>query len=311
MIAVADIPPTFHHLPVLAAEVLAVLQPADGRVYVDCTLGGGGHAGEFLRAADCRVIGIDRDPAALAAATARLATFGDRFTPVHGRFGELAAILAAHGITHADGILADLGVSSHQLDTPERGFSFRLAGPLDMRMDPTTGPSAADLANTASEEDLAAWIAKYGEERHARRVARKIVADRPWTGTADLAGAVAGVVGRGTGRIHPATRTFQALRIVVNDELGEIERLLPAAVDALAPGGRLAVISFHSLEDRIVKQFLAAQAGKTLPRDPWGHPVGPVSLRLLPPVSPSDSDPNPRARSARLRSAERLPWNVH
>jgi 16S rRNA (cytosine1402-N4)-methyltransferase len=310
MIAVAEPSPTFHHLPVLAAEVIAALRPTAGDVLVDCTLGGGGHAGALLRAAECRVIGIDRDPAALSAASVVLSPFGDRFTPVHGKFGDLGAILADLGIGEVQGVLADLGVSSHQLDTAARGFSFRLGGPLDMRMDPTAAGTAADLVNQASEDDLADWIARYGEERHARRVARRIVAGRPWADTGSLASAIAGVVGRGTGRIHPATRTFQALRIAVNDELGEITRLLPAAVEALAPGGRLAVISFHSLEDRIVKQFLATEAGKLSEKDPFGHPIDPVRLRLSPAVSPSESDPNPRARSARLRSAVRLPWNA-
>ncbi len=306
----ADASPTFHHLSVLADEVVAALRPAAGEVLVDCTLGGGGHAGALLRAADCRVIGIDRDPAALTAASSALSQFGARFTPVHGRFGDLAALLARLGQPEVHGVLADLGVSSHQLDTPERGFSFRFAGPLDMRMDPNASPSAADLVNEASEADLADWIARFGEERRARGVARALVRGRPWSDTATLASAIAGVVGRGTGRIHPATRTFQALRLVVNDELGELERLLPAAAAALVPGGRLAVIAFHSLEDRMVKQFLAAESGKSAPKDPYGHPIGTVRLRPLPPVSPSDSDPNPRARSARLRSAVRLPWNA-
>jgi 16S rRNA (cytosine1402-N4)-methyltransferase len=308
MVAEPIAPPTFHHQPVLLAEVVEALRPRDGAVLVDCTVGGGGHSAALLRAANCRVIGIDRDPSALSAARASLAQFGDRATLVHARFSELGAVLDRLGLGSVDGILADLGVSSHQLDVAERGFSFRGAGPIDMRMDPTAPTSAADLVNTASEEDLARWIADYGEERHARRVAKRIVAGRPWSDTRALAEAIAQVVGR-AGAIHPATRTFQGLRIAVNDELGEVERLLPVAVERLAPGGRLAVISFHSLEDRIVKQYLQLQSGRTAPRDPYGNPTGPLRLRLLPPVIPQESDPNPRARSARLRSAERLPWN--
>ena len=299
----------FTHTTVLAEEAVAALSPRDGGVYVDCTLGGGGHAEGLLTAADCRVIGLDRDPAALDAARARLERFGDRFQAVHARFSEMGAVLASLGVDAVDGVLADLGVSSPQLDRPERGFSFRAPGPIDMRMDPTGGLSAADLVNTADASQLADWIFTYGEERAARRVARAIVAGRPWTDTATLAAAIAEVVGRGSG-IHPATRTFQALRIVVNDELGEIRRLLPAAVDHLRPEGRLAIIAFHSLEDRIVKHYFQEQSGRTAPRDPFGNPLGPLRLRLLPPVAPSPSDPNPRARSARLRAAVRLPWNA-
>jgi 16S rRNA (cytosine1402-N4)-methyltransferase len=299
----------FAHVTVLAAEAVAALAPRDGGVYVDCTLGGGGHAEGLLQAADCRVIGLDRDPNALRAANARLAGFGGRFQSVHARFSELGPVLAGLGLDGVDGVLADLGVSSPQLDQPERGFSFRTPGPIDMRMDPTAGVSAAELVNSADQDELADWIYLYGEERAARRVARAIVAGRPWADTATLAAAIAEVVGRGSG-IHPATRTFQALRIVVNDELGEIRRLLPAAVDLLRPDGRLAIIAFHSLEDRIVKHYFQEQSGRTAPRDPFGNPVGPLRLRLLPPVAPSPSDPNPRARSARLRAAVRLPWNA-
>lgn len=299
----------FHHIPVLRDEVLAALAPADGEVFVDCTLGGGGHTESLLQAADCRVIGLDRDPTALAAASARLAPFGDRFTPVRTPFSRLGSVVAELGLAGIDGVLADLGVSSPQLDTPERGFSFRLQGPIDMRMDPDQELSALDIVNTFREEEIAALVLRYGEERRARRVARAITAGRPFSDTVALAEVVAKAVGtpKGGSRIHPATRTFQALRIVVNDELGELEHLLPAAVEVLSPGGRLAIISFHSLEDRRVKQFLYRESGRTGPRDGYGDPLTPPRLAPLPKsVTAAEDDPNPRARSARLRSAVKL-----
>jgi 16S rRNA (cytosine1402-N4)-methyltransferase len=295
----------FQHTSVLLDQVVATLAPADGEVHVDCTLGGGGHAGALLARARCRVVGIDRDPAALDAASAALASYGDRFTPVKAAFSELGAVLDRLGLATVDGIVADLGVSSPQLDQAERGFSFSRSGPIDMRMDPTQPTSAADLVNTWSEDALADVITRYGEERKARRVAQAIVAGRPWSDTVALASAVAKVVG-GSHRIHPATRTFQGLRIAVNDELGELERLLPQVVARLAPGGRVAIVTFHSLEDRLVKRFLDQAAGKGRPRDPYGNPIGAAPLRLLPDLAPSDDDPNPRARSARLRRAVRL-----
>jgi 16S rRNA (cytosine1402-N4)-methyltransferase len=239
-------------------------------VIVDCTLGGGGHA-EALLDAGCTVIGIDRDPHALAAA-ARLA--GPRFTAVRARFSELSDVLDRLGHGQVDGVLADLGVSSPQLDEAARGFSFREAGPIDMRMDPDAPVSAADLVNGWSEGDLADVIWRYGEEKRSRAVAKAIVAGRPWKDTRALAEAIAKVVGRGAGRIHPATRTFQGIRIAVNDELGEVERMLPQAVARLAPGGRLAVIRT-------------------------------IRLREVRDVAPAPDDPNPRARSARLRTATR------
>jgi len=290
--------------------VVAALRPADGEVFVDCTVGGGGHSESLLEAADCRVVGLDCDPSAIAASRERLQRFGERFTASRARFSELAEVLERTGLDLVDGVLADLGVSSPQLDDPARGFSFSRSGPIDMRMDPDGPVSAADLVNHWSEEALADVIHQFGEERRARRVARAIVAGRPWSDTRALAEAVALAVGRGKGRIHPATRTFQALRMAVNDELGELRALLPVAVDRLRPGGRLAVVSFHSLEDRIVKQFIAREAGRTAERDPWGNPIGPVRLAARPPVIPPPDDPNPRARSARLRAAVRLPWNA-
>ncbi|MFK7927174.1 MAG: 16S rRNA (cytosine(1402)-N(4))-methyltransferase RsmH [Myxococcota bacterium] len=303
----------FHHIPVMKDEVLQAMLPQNGDVFVDCTLGGGGHSEAFLQAADCSVIGLDRDPTALAAATARLAPFGDRFQAVRTPFSGLSGVLEQLGLAEVHGVFADLGVSSPQLDTPERGFSFRLQGPIDMRMDPDQELSALDIVNTFTEVEIANLIFGYGEERRSRRVARAILAGRPWTDTVSLAEVVAKAVGpsRKGSKIHPATRTFQALRIAVNDELGELERLLPSALDRLASGGRLGILSFHSLEDRIVKQFFAFEAGKTSPRDGYGHPLHPPRLAPLPkPVKPSPQDPNPRARSARLRYAVRQSWTA-
>ncbi|MCB9679793.1 MAG: 16S rRNA (cytosine(1402)-N(4))-methyltransferase RsmH [Alphaproteobacteria bacterium] len=300
----------YAHETVMLEECVEALQPRDGGVYVDCTLGGGGHTERILAAADCRVIGLDRDPAALAAAAARIGS--DRLVPVHARFSEIGEVLARLGIDAVDGILADLGVSSHQLDTADRGFSFRFSGPIDMRMDPTSGSPASVLVNELSESELADLIFHFGEDRLARRIAKTIVTGRPWSDTLVLANAISAAVPPPArrGRIHPATRTFQALRIAVNEELVELQALLDASVGTLKPGGRVAILSFHSLEDRMVKQFFADRSGKTAPRDPWGNPVGPVHLKVLPPRTPSPEDDNPRARSARLRVAERLPWNA-
>ncbi len=297
------------HVSVLLPETVAALAPCAGELLVDCTLGMGGHSEALLEAAECRVLGIDRDPAALGIARERLARFGDRFEAVQGAFGDLAKVLDARGVHGVSGIVADLGVSSLQLDTAGRGFSFRHSGPLDMRMDPTTSAqTAADLVNTWDVEQLRECIAEYGEERFARRVARAIVEGRPWSDTATLASAVrAAIPARTHGRIHPATRTFQALRISVNDELGQLERLLPAALESLLPGGRLAIISFHSLEDRIVKKFIARESGRGTPRDGYGHPlVAPRLSSRSRPILPAASDPNPRSRSARMRVAVRL-----
>ena len=304
------------HRPVLLAEVLAALRPRDGETHVDGTFGGGGYTKALLDAAPCRVIAIDRDPDALAAGAALAAKFPARLTLIAGRFGDMAQLLGERGVTQVDGIALDLGVSSPQLDDAARGFSFRLDGPLDMRM-AKTGPSAADAVNTLAEETLAEIIADYGEERFARRIARAIVAARaksPITRTVELAeivrGAIPAAVRRAHDGIDPATRTFQALRIYVNDELGEIDRGLAAAEALLAPGGRLAVVTFHSLEDRKVKTFLAARsdraprASRHLPETATKAPT----FRLLGrSVKPGDAEvaQNPRARSARLRAAER------
>ncbi|WP_322487215.1 16S rRNA (cytosine(1402)-N(4))-methyltransferase RsmH [Chloroflexus sp.] len=297
---------TFQHTPVLLAEVIAALAPRPGGCYLDATVGGGGHALAVLQAAQPGgvLLGIDADPAALAATAGRLAEvgLGQQAVLRHGSFADLATLAAEAGFTAVDGILFDLGVSSYQLDTPERGFSFAADGPLDMRLDPTQGPTAADLVNRLSERELADIIFQYGEEHAARRIARAIVERRrsqPFHATADLAAVVARAVGGRHGRIHPATRTFQALRIAVNHELDRLVAALPQAVALLSPGGRLAVISFHSLEDRIVKQFLRAEAAGEAPR---------LAIITKKPVVVSDAEvaANPRARSAKLRVAVRI-----
>jgi 16S rRNA (cytosine1402-N4)-methyltransferase len=307
------------HKPVLIEEVIASLQCRAGAVYVDGTLGGGGHAFEILRnsAPDGRLIGIDADDDALGEARKRLAPFGDRAILVKGNFADMETTLSGMNIEKVEGILLDLGVSSHQLDTAERGFSFTLDAPLDMRMDRTRGPSAYDLVHTLSVEELEGLIRKFGEERMAGRIARAIVERRtlsPIRTTADLASVVAGALPRtkGPSRIHPATRTFQALRIAVNDELTHLHRAMTGGMECLKPGGRFSVISFHSLEDRIVKNaFRAAEKGCICPHDlpvcACGRkPTMKVITRK--PVVPGKDEirDNPRARSAKLRTAERI-----
>jgi 16S rRNA (cytosine1402-N4)-methyltransferase len=246
------------HIPVMLPEVLDALAPRDGAVYVDGTFGGGGYSQGLLMAANCKVCGIDRDPAAIQAGAALTTRFPGRLQLLNGRFGDMERLLAARGVTQVDGVALDIGVSSPQIDEPARGFSFRQDGPLDMRMG-ADGPSAADVVNTLDEAALADIIYRYGEERLARRIARAIVDARkaaPITRTLQLAEIVRKVVRRSPDGIDPATRTFQAIRIYVNDEIGELRRGLAAAERLLAPGGRLAVVSFHSLEDREVKTFL-------------------------------------------------------
>ncbi len=305
------------HIPVLLEEVLAALAPRDGGRYLDGTFGRGGYSRALLAASDCRVLGIDRDPEAVAEGRRLEAASAGRFTMLAGRFGEMDALVAPEGGRPLDGIALDLGISSPQIDRPERGFSFRHDGPLDMRMGGTAegSASAADLVNQLPEEDLADIIYRYGEERHSRRVARAIVAARRQaaiTRTAELADLVRGCLRRSADGIDPATRTFQALRIAVNDELGEIERGLSAAERLLAPGGRLAVVSFHSLEDRKVKQFLADRSGRGeggsrhLPQAAPGHaPSFRLLFRKARKPSAEEIRLNPRAGSARLRAAER------
>ena len=297
------------HLPVMLNEVLAALKPRDGARYVDGTFGGGGYTRAILEAADCRVLGIDRDPEAIARGRKLVEQFSGRLTLVEGEFSRMDAFTEA-----SDGVVLDLGVSSFQFDTPARGFSFREDGPLDMRMS-LSGESAADVVNSADERTLSRIISRYGEEKNARRIARAIIAARPVATTAELAKIVSEAQGPAALRhaIHPATRTFQALRIHVNDELGELERGLDAALKILAPRGRLAVVSFHSLEDRIVKQFLAGNSD-TRPRasrhapDAGEAPRAHFRLLTNRPQTPSEDEiaNNPRARSAKLRIAERL-----
>jgi 16S rRNA (cytosine1402-N4)-methyltransferase len=300
------------HAPVLLDEAIAALAPRAEATYVDGTFGAGGYSRALLAAANCRVIAIDRDPAAIALGGELARANPGRFTVVEGRFGDMEALLAALGVSTVAGIALDLGVSSPQLDDPQRGFSFRADGPLDMRMG-REGASAADLVNTLSESALANLIYIYGEERFARRVARAIVAARreaPLTRTAELARIVRAAVPV-SGTIDPATRTFQALRMEVNDELGELERALLAAERLLAPGGRLVIVAFQSLEDRKVKDFLR-QRSAAAPHGSRHRPALPArapSFRLIArkPMMPGAAEiaGNPRARSARLRAAER------
>jgi 16S rRNA (cytosine1402-N4)-methyltransferase len=318
MIATAAVA-AFAHAPVLAAEVIDALAPRDHGVYVDGTLGGGGHAQLLLaRAPTAHLIGVDRDPQALAASRAALAGAADRVDLVHGTYGELADLLAARGVAAVDGILLDLGVSSPQLDVAERGFSFTRPGPLDMRMDPTTGPTALDLIRDRRTDELADLLFTLGEERHARKVARAIhdalAAGRLAT-TTDLAAAIATAIPpreQRMSKIHPATRTFQALRIAVNGELDQLVRLLASFPDLLAPGGRCAIISFHSLEDRLVKHRFRDLAWTTsLPAhlaDRAGERTAAVcELVARKAIVAGDAEvaANPRARSARLRVCER------
>lgn len=303
-----------YHLPVLPDEVLTALAPQPGGSFLDGTLGGGGHAALLLAAVGPtgRLFGIDQDPEALAEAQGRLAAIGPNFELRRGNFEE---VLRNWPPDSLDGILLDIGVSSHQLDTPERGFSFWREGPLDMRMDPNAPTTAADLVNQLDERSLADLLFRYGEERMSRPIARAIVERRrqkPFTSTTELAEVVGRVVPRGKDGLHPATRSFQGLRIAVNDELGVLERALPAAVSRLRPGGRLAVITFHSLEDRIVKQFMRAEAKGCVcpPRLPMcvcGKAPRLEVLTSKPVVAtPEEIARNTRSRSAKLRVARRI-----
>ena len=304
--------PAAPHIPVLLREVLGALAPKDGEVMVDGTFGAGGYARKILAAANCRLYAIDRDPAALETAHAMAADFEGRLIPLAGCFGDVADLLATNDVQAIDGLVLDLGVSSMQLDQPERGFSFRHDGPLDMRMG-QTGESAADVVNTASEQQLADIIFTYGEERAARRIARRIVEARATAAintTRQLVTIVHSVLPMHGGiKTDTATRTFQALRIYVNDELGELERALDAALGLLKPGGRLAVVSFHSLEDGIVKQFLRRHSGRvSAPSRHMPHAPAAEAAALLTvdknsgwTAQEDELAINPRARSARLR----------
>lgn len=300
------------HIPVLGRRVFEYLQPRNGGVYIDGTFGAGEHARAILQAGDTYVIGIDRDRSAVAGGFALVEQAAGRLTLTEDRFSNLEHVARSLGHEAVDGILLDLGVSSMQLDEPERGFSFRNDGPLDMRMG-GAGPSAADLVNAASERDLGLIIATLGEERFARPVARAIVAARneePITTTRQLANVVAKVVRIRPGEMHPATRTFQGLRIFINDELGELAEALGAAERLLKPGGRLVVISFHSLEDRIVKTFLAGRSrtgGVSRHQPDVAHAPPSFTALTKRPVVADDYEvtANPRSRSAKLRAAER------
>jgi len=310
---------SFSHLSVMPDEVIRFLAPRPGGIYVDGTLGGAGHALRILDASspDGMLIGFDRDDEALKAARERLYPFGKRVRLVHGNFSDIADALAGLDIERIDGLFLDLGVSSHQLDSGERGFSFREDAPLDMRMDRSTGPTAADLVNTLSEKELARFIRDYGEERWAKRIAAFIVAARehsPIETTMGLVDIIKGAVPKGAWeeRLHPATRTFQGLRIAVNDELASLEKGLDLGVRLLNRGGRVVVISFHSLEDRIVKnRFRSLAHGCTCPKDFPRCVCGNTPLiKVLTgkPVVPgaAEVESNNRARSARLRAAEKL-----
>jgi len=306
------------HAPVMLKEVLAAIRPAAGEVYVDGTFGAGGYSRALLEAAECTVYAIDRDPNVAALAEKLSHSFPGRFFWLTGNFGDMIELLASKNVTSVNGVVLDIGVSSMQLDSAARGFSFRQDGPLDMRMS-ASGMSAADLVNEAEEEELADILYHYGEERRSRAIARAIVkarAEKPITRTAELAAIIRRVVFAKDS--DPATRSFQAIRIKVNDELGELERALAAAERLLAPQGRLVIVTFHSLEDRIVKQFLQSRSGETrggsrhLPqpgetRDAVVRVLPPFLLAQKKPVLPTVEEIrfNPRARSAKLRSAVR------
>ena len=307
------------HRPVLLDKVIEALAPRPDAILVDCTLGAGGHAEGLLACLGPRgrLYGIDRDHVALQIATRRLIQDVDRFVPLHGRLEDLPELIRSAGAFAVDGIVADLGVSSMQLDDPERGFSFREDGPLDMRMDPSEGRTAADLLAAVPELELRRILHMYGEERLAGPIARAIVrrrAERPFTRTRDLADVVAATLGPRARkyRIHPATRTFQAIRIAVNDEIEGLDRFVTDAVSVLRKGGRLAVIAFHSLEDRAVKHAMRGLAHRCT--CPPGLPVcacgreNIVRLVTSKPIRPTDGEvaDNPRARSARLRVVERI-----
>lgn len=329
------------HFSVLEHEVLRFLAPHPGALYIDATAGGGGHsfallrestamhalsvAGSFLENGepvgnlgaipDGRVLSLDADPAAVELVRRRLKSFGERSTVAHSNFRHLAIVARQHGFSVVDGVLLDLGLSSDQLENAGKGFAMLTRGPLDMRFDPSQSLTAADLVNSTNEEELANLIYRYGEDRLSRRIARAIVRARPLNSTAELADVIARAVGRRE-KIHPATRTFQALRIAVNDELGALAEALPQAAALLRPGGRLAVIAFHSLEDRIVKQFMQREATDCLcPPEVMvcqcGHKAT-LKIVTRKPVQAGQAelDQNPRSRSAKLRVAERLPSDI-
>ena len=300
-------------MTVLAAEAVQALQPGEGKVLVDATLGGGGHTERMLQAG-AEVWGIDQDPVARAASAKRLAPYAERLHIVAGNFRNAVQILRQHGVEQVDGILADIGISSPQVDCAERGFSFLNEGPLDMRMNPATAKSAADIVNHAAESEIADILWQYGEERASRAIARRIVQERakaPITTTTQLADIIAGVLPR-KGKQHPATRSFQALRIAVNDELGALEELLRTGLSLLKSGGRFAIITFHSLEDRAVKHYFELVTKAEIDRPEWPaprpNPEYAAKAVYRKPVIPGDAElaANPRSRSAKLRVIEKL-----
>jgi 16S rRNA (cytosine1402-N4)-methyltransferase len=308
------------HVPVLLDRVVALVAPAlqqPGSVMVDATLGLGGHTEAVLeRCPQARVVGIDRDPHALDRSRERLAPYGERVTFVHAVYDEIGEVLAEQGLDHVDGVLFDLGVSSMQLDVRERGFAYAEDAPLDMRMNDTTGPTAADVLNEYPVEELARILREYGEERFARRIAESVVRERgkePFTGSARLVELIRDAIpapARRTGG-HPAKRTFQALRIEVNDELSVLRRALPAAIEAIGVGGRVVVMSYHSLEDRLTKQAFAEVTRSTVPPDlPFVPEGSEPPLRLLTrgaeKATAAEIEQNPRAASVRLRAVERV-----
>ncbi len=306
---------THKHIPVLLQETLQALSPRSGGRYIDATLGGGGHATAILQASapDGRLLGLDADPRAIRRGRERLAQFGPRATLAQSNFRRIASAARQHGFEQVDGILFDLGVSSYHLDEAEQGFSFNKEGPLDMRMNPESGPSAADIVNSLDADDLADILYNYGEERRSWRIARAIVEHRPIVTTTQLADIVQKAIGRKPGaRLHPATRTFQALRIYVNDELAALETALPQALSLLKRGGVLAVISFHSLEDRIIKNYFRQESRNCIcpPHSPvctCGHHAQ-VKILYKKGLTPTAAEisQNPRSRSARLRAVQKI-----
>ena len=310
-------PDTRPHIPVLLNEVIEALSPQDGEIFIDGTFGAGGYTRALLEAADCAVIAIDRDPDAIEAGRNLQAQFGDRLKLSHGCYGDMQELAQAHGFQKVDGVTLDLGVSSMQLDQSERGFSFNNDGPLDMRMG-QVGPSAADIINTIDEKLLARIIALYGEERKARAIARaigRVRGDMEISRTLELADIVSQTIGQPAGlqKIHPATRTFQALRIYINDELNELKLALQKSENLLAPNGLLIIVSFQSLEDRIVKDFFNHKSGKRWRSSrhlPDLGDLGPITLKIITkkPLRPKDFEinNNPRSRSAKLRVAQKI-----
>ena len=306
---------SFEHVSVMTNEVVSGLNPRNGGIYVDGTFGQGGYSRAILDAAATRVFGIDRDPAAIDFGAELINEYPSRLTLIQGCFGDITKIMANEGISHVDGIMLDLGVSSPQIDNPDRGFSFRYDGPLDMRME-NKGPTAADFINGATEEDIANVIYEYGDERYSRRIARRIVEARklkPILSTSQLVNIIHSNVRRSRDGIHPATRTFMALRIQVNDELGQLDRGLISAERILKPGGRLAVVAFHSLEDKKIKSFLhergglAAKGSRHMPETNEINMAPSFNLVKRGVIKPAVSEvlSNPRSRSAKLRVAER------